>query len=61
MILIERIETAFKVLERHGVEVLMEVGDFSDGCDPEPMSMVTMLSHVYKTLQNLPPGPGFRD
>jgi len=57
----ERIETAFRVLEKHGVEVLMEVGDFLDGDDPEPRSMITMLSHIYKSLQHLPQGPGFRD
>jgi len=55
------VETAFRVMEKKDIEVLMDVEDFLDEYDPEPFSMMTFLSQMYKKLQSEPEGNGYND
>jgi len=48
-------------MEKRDIAVFLEVEDFLDGYDPDPMSMMTMLSQVYKELRGQPEGPGYKE
>jgi len=56
----ENVETAFELMRKKNIEVLMDVEDFLDGYDPEPFSMMTFLSQLFKNLHDQPEGPGYK-